>query len=73
MVALHDHHIKMARQIGPVLEERAARADHKPAAVTVEHDRALAIIVGRCPDVEEQTILGWLRFILPGRLERRRP
>src|SRR5579863_7030639 len=51
-------HIPAAREIPTVLIGSAARANGKTTAVTVKHDRALAAIGGRCPDVEEEAVLG---------------
>jgi hypothetical protein len=39
----------------------------------VKHDRAFPIVVGRCPNVEKQAILGRIRFVSSRRLNSRWP
>jgi hypothetical protein len=53
MVRLHDHNIKIARQIGSILMGCSARANDKTAAMIVEHDRSLPMVIGGRPDIEE--------------------
>src|SRR5579883_1472167 len=63
MVSGDDHHIPGARQVSAVLIARATGPGGETAAMAVKHDRSLAPIRGRRPDVQEETVLALRRFV----------
>ena len=53
MIRLHDHDIKVARQVGSILMGCAARANDKTAAMVIQHNRTLPVVIGGGPYVKE--------------------